>query len=209
MRRASGSAPSAAAVPAQQRGAARRPAHGARAGAPSRNRTSPGCRWRAVWSAMPLTTWCAISSGCPRARGRASGVPALHYVAPRSVLVFDHLTRGIALVHAGPEEERRALRREVVRALRGALPQRRAPAVMRRPSPPFRARTIWPASGAPRSTSPPATSTSWCSPAASPAAMNSIPSRPIARCASSTPLLTCTTACSATSRWWAPRPRRW
>ena len=58
------------------------------------------------------------------ARGdRASGVPALHYVAPRSVLVFDHLTRGIALVHAGPEEERRALRREVVRALRGALPQ--------------------------------------------------------------------------------------
>jgi len=59
----------------------------------------------------------------PARSARASGVPALHYVAPRSVLVFDHLTRGIALVHAGPEEERRALRREVVRALRGALPQ--------------------------------------------------------------------------------------
>ncbi len=58
----------------------------------------------------------------PARRDRTSGVPALHYVAPRSVLVFDHLTRGIALVHAGPEEERRALRREVVRALRGALP---------------------------------------------------------------------------------------
>ncbi|HTT44350.1 MAG TPA: anthranilate synthase component I family protein [Steroidobacteraceae bacterium] len=56
-------------------------------------------------------------------RAAAGDVPALHYVAPRSILVFDHLTRGIALVHAGSEEERRALRREVVRALRGALPQ--------------------------------------------------------------------------------------
>src|SRR5215469_9217414 len=55
------------------------------------------------------------------------GVPALHYVAPRSVLVFDHLTRGIALLHAGSEAERRSLRAEVVQALRGALPgQRRA-----------------------------------------------------------------------------------
>ncbi len=57
------------------------------------------------------------------ARARSEhGVPALHYVVPRSVLVFDHLTRGIALLHAGSEAERRALRREVVRALRGALP---------------------------------------------------------------------------------------
>jgi anthranilate synthase component 1 len=62
------------------------------------------------------------------ARGTgSSGVPALHYVAPRSVLVFDHLTRGIALVHAGSAEERRSLRQEVVRALRGALPQARRP----------------------------------------------------------------------------------
>lgn len=52
----------------------------------------------------------------------SSGVPALHYVAPRSLLVFDHLTRGIALVHAGSEEERRGLRKEIIRALRGALP---------------------------------------------------------------------------------------
>ena len=51
-----------------------------------------------------------------------SGVPALHYVAPSSLLVFDHLTRGIALVHAGSEAERRSLRTEVIRALRGALP---------------------------------------------------------------------------------------
>jgi anthranilate synthase component 1 len=55
-----------------------------------------------------------------RANGRA--VPAMHYVAPQSLLVFDHLTRGIALVHAGTEAERRSLRAEVIRALRGPLP---------------------------------------------------------------------------------------
>ena len=51
-----------------------------------------------------------------------SPVPDLHYVAPESMLVFDHLTRGIALLHAGSEAERQALRREVIRALRGGLP---------------------------------------------------------------------------------------
>ena len=51
-----------------------------------------------------------------------SPVPDLHYVAPESMLVFDHLTRGIALLHAGGEVERTALRREVIRALRGGLP---------------------------------------------------------------------------------------
>jgi anthranilate synthase component 1 len=49
-------------------------------------------------------------------------VPDLHYVAPESMLVFDHLTRGIALLHAGSEAERTALRRDVIRALRGGLP---------------------------------------------------------------------------------------
>jgi anthranilate synthase component 1 len=63
----------------------------------------------------------------PGAPGGSSGVPALHYVAPRSVLVFDHLTRGIALLHAGSEQERRSLRAELVRALRGALPHSRRP----------------------------------------------------------------------------------
>ena len=58
----------------------------------------------------------------PARTGLESGVPALHYVAPRSLLVFDHLTRGIALVHAGSEQERHSLRNEVVRALRGGLP---------------------------------------------------------------------------------------
>ena len=63
----------------------------------------------------------------PAPAGRTAAVPALHYVAPRSVLVFDHLTRGIALVHAGSEAERRSLRAEVVRALRGGLPNSRRP----------------------------------------------------------------------------------
>jgi anthranilate synthase component 1 len=57
------------------------------------------------------------------ARGsNPNAVPAMHYVAPQSLLVFDHLTRGIALLHAGSEVERRSLRGEVIRALRGALP---------------------------------------------------------------------------------------
>jgi anthranilate synthase component 1 len=49
--------------------------------------------------------------------------PLLHYRAPQSLLVFDHLTRGIALLHAGSEAERQSLRREVIAALRGALPR--------------------------------------------------------------------------------------
>jgi anthranilate synthase component 1 len=48
--------------------------------------------------------------------------PEAHYVAPRSLLVFDHLTRRAALLHAGTEQERNSLRREVIRALRGGLP---------------------------------------------------------------------------------------
>jgi anthranilate synthase component I len=58
----------------------------------------------------------------PATPGTGAAVPDLHYVAPRSLLVFDHLTRGIALLHAGSESERQALRREIVRALHGALP---------------------------------------------------------------------------------------
>jgi len=52
----------------------------------------------------------------------ATETPHAHYVAPQSMLVFDHLTRSVALLHAGSERERQALRREVVRALRGAVP---------------------------------------------------------------------------------------
>ena len=48
--------------------------------------------------------------------------PHAHYVAPRSLLVFDHLTRTVALLHGGSEAERLSLRREVIGALRGAVP---------------------------------------------------------------------------------------
>ncbi|HEX3846510.1 MAG TPA: anthranilate synthase component I family protein [Steroidobacteraceae bacterium] len=58
--------------------------------------------------------------------------PHAHYLAPRSLLVFDHLTRTVALLHAGSEAERQSLRREVIRALRGAVP---APLVPGRFSP--------------------------------------------------------------------------
>jgi anthranilate synthase component 1 len=58
----------------------------------------------------------------PARRSILNAVPAMHYVAPASLLVFDHLTRSIALLHAGSEAERRSLRNEVIRALHGALP---------------------------------------------------------------------------------------
>jgi anthranilate synthase component 1 len=58
----------------------------------------------------------------PARAAEASPVPDLHYVAPVSMLVFDHLTRGIALLHAGSEAERQSLRKEVIQALRGGLP---------------------------------------------------------------------------------------
>ena len=48
--------------------------------------------------------------------------PEAHYLAPRSLLVFDHLTRAIAMLHAGSEAERAALRKAVVAALRGPIP---------------------------------------------------------------------------------------
>ncbi len=47
-----------------------------------------------------------------------------HYLAPESLLAFDHVSRRVALLHAGPESERIALRREVVELLRGPLPAR-------------------------------------------------------------------------------------
>jgi anthranilate synthase component 1 len=60
------------------------------------------------------------------------GQPQAAYVAPRSLLVFDHLSRRVALLHAGPDSERKALRREVIRALRGGI----QPAVAGAHSPP-------------------------------------------------------------------------
>ena len=68
----------------------------------------------------------------PMRHVRRPDAPILHYVAPRSLLVFDHLTRGIALLHAGSEAERQALRREVIAALRGGLRNHSAPRQLRR-----------------------------------------------------------------------------
>jgi anthranilate synthase component 1 len=62
-------------------------------------------------------------------------VPALHYVAPRSLLVFDHLTRSIALLHAGSAAERASLRREIIGALRGGLPVTPRPGRYQQPTP--------------------------------------------------------------------------
>jgi len=53
-----------------------------------------------------------------------STTPDAYYVAPQSLLVFDHLTRGVMLLHAGGEHERQALKREIVRALAGPVPRR-------------------------------------------------------------------------------------
>jgi anthranilate synthase component 1 len=58
----------------------------------------------------------------PRTTQAQDGIPDAAFVAPVSLLVFDHLTRRVALLHDGPEDERRALRAEVIRLLRGAIP---------------------------------------------------------------------------------------
>jgi anthranilate synthase component 1 len=54
-------------------------------------------------------------------------VPDAFYYAPRSMLVFDHVSRGLTLLHDGPEAERQALKREIVAALRGPVPAQRKP----------------------------------------------------------------------------------
>ncbi len=48
--------------------------------------------------------------------------PEAAYLATESLLIFDHLTRRIALLHSGTEEQRSALRDEVICLLRGPLP---------------------------------------------------------------------------------------
>ncbi len=55
-----------------------------------------------------------------------TSVPDAAFVAPSSLLVFDHLTRRVALLHDGPESERTALRDEVIGRLRGPVPPRQA-----------------------------------------------------------------------------------
>ena len=112
-------------APATQQRTARRAARCARAQRRSRARKFPVCRCSADWSASPATTSCDTSSACRRARSVVEPTPEAHYLAPHSLLVFDHLTRGVALLHAGSESERIALRKEVVQALRGGIPAER------------------------------------------------------------------------------------
>jgi anthranilate synthase component 1 len=49
-------------------------------------------------------------------------MPQAAFCATSSVLVFDHLTRRVALLHDGSDAERETLRKEVMRLLRGAVP---------------------------------------------------------------------------------------
>jgi len=53
---------------------------------------------------------------------KQTGVPDAAFMAPASLLVFDHLTRRVALLHDGPEDARQKLRSEVIQLLRGAVP---------------------------------------------------------------------------------------
>ena len=68
----------------------------------------------------------------PPNRAGLEGLPQAALVAPASVLVFDHLTRRVALLHSGSERERRQLRQEVIHALRGGVDGRAAAGAPRR-----------------------------------------------------------------------------
>ncbi len=57
----------------------------------------------------------------PPNRAELGALPQAALVAPKSVLVFDHLTRRVALLHSGSEGERLQLREEVIHVLRGGI----------------------------------------------------------------------------------------
>ncbi len=58
----------------------------------------------------------------PAQAQKQAAIPDAAFMAPASLLVFDHLTRRVALLHDGPETERQQLRAEVIQLLRGAVP---------------------------------------------------------------------------------------
>ena len=58
----------------------------------------------------------------PQETAKQTAIPDAAFTAPASLLVFDHLTRRVALLHDGPETERRALRQAVIERLRGGIP---------------------------------------------------------------------------------------
>ncbi len=59
----------------------------------------------------------------PRSTAPQTRVPDAAFTATGSLLVFDHLTRRVALLYDGPEAERRRLRADVIECLRGAVPR--------------------------------------------------------------------------------------
>ncbi len=59
----------------------------------------------------------------PQDTSPQTNVPDAAFVATASLLVFDHLTRRVALLHDGPEYERQRLRSEVIKRLRGPVPK--------------------------------------------------------------------------------------
>ncbi len=60
----------------------------------------------------------------PRLVEPQPNLPQAAFTATASLLVFDHLTRRVALLHAGSEAEREALRNDVIMKLRGPIPER-------------------------------------------------------------------------------------
>ena len=58
----------------------------------------------------------------PEKAKAAGDLPDAHYLAPTSVLVFDQVTRSIALITSGGEAARQKLREEIIRLLRGPIP---------------------------------------------------------------------------------------
>ena len=67
-----------------------------------------------------------------RVREAPGAEPEIAYFAPQSLLVFDHLTRRIAVLHDGSDEERASLRERIRRTLWGPIPD--DPALARRAS---------------------------------------------------------------------------
>ncbi|TNE86839.1 MAG: anthranilate synthase component I family protein [Deltaproteobacteria bacterium] len=60
-----------------------------------------------------------VPSGAAPLEGHPEGA----WMAPRSMLVFDHATRRVAVLHDGPEEERLALEADILDALRFRVPR--------------------------------------------------------------------------------------
>ena len=124
-----------AAAPGDKVGTARRAARGAGRRAAAAAGNGGRAAGRRAGRLLVLRRGALLRAPAVARRAPTRRCPILHYVAPESLLVFDHLTRGIALLHAGTEAERQALRREVIAALRGGLPHYRARGNRRRYSP--------------------------------------------------------------------------